>query len=138
MLGLPDSKLKKNLNSNTEKRIKELLRKSPPKIVIIPAVSSPRPSHRAVAKFVINVVKSLKLKPQIYTFEIDFPFKLFQRETPKLYVDTTSAFEKKQKAIEIFKSHAGLNAYQEFVSKVRDTMQGRRIGSKQAEVFYKL
>jgi LmbE family N-acetylglucosaminyl deacetylase len=138
LIGLPDSKLKKNLNSNTEKKIKSLFRKNPPKIVIIPDLSSTLSSHRAVAKFIIRVIKELKLKPQIYVFEIDMPIKLFRRETPKLYVDITNTYEQKQKAIELFKSHADINAYFEFINKIRDTFHGMKIGAKQAEVFYKL
>ena len=138
-LGLSDSKLKKRIKEQKiEKKIKNLLKKYKPKIIITHDVADARSAHRSIANFIIRIVKELRLKTQVYTFGIDLPFKLIRREAPKLYVDISKTFRTKQRAIECFEVNKEVNMFQKSVTHVRDIVNGFRIGTRYAEVFYKL
>lgn len=139
LLGLSDINLKKKLeNPEVEKKIKALLSKNKPEAVFVHDSTDPRPAHKIIYKFVMELIKKLKLKARIYTFSVDIPFKLIHREHPKLYVDISSTFKTKQRAVMAFKSHREINIYQQGISKIRDIVYGLRAGVRAAEVFYRL
>lgn len=137
LLGLPDSQLKKHLKKpEVEKKIKNLFRKHPPKIIVTHNKDDPRTTHKAITTFVIGLLG--RYKPKIYTFGMDLPFRIIRAEKPKLYIDISHTSAAKQRASRFFKSDRELISYKETLNKLKDRFNGFRIGAEYAEVFYKI
>jgi len=105
------------------------------------------PDHRATLRLVLKAYKKVKLKSDLYTFEVWNLLNIKKRSKPKLVIDTSDTFKIKIKALKAFKSQIDLsNFYNYFVLNnflffliyARDTLNGIKHNIKYAEVFYKM
>lgn len=137
-LGLSDLKFKKQMKEpSTIRKIKDILQKYKPNTILTHAIDDPHSAHRAVAKLIKKLSGELKPKPNIYTFTISAPFRLFQREKPRLYIDISKTFKLKEKALKMFKSQRTWFLYYKPLIMLQNWFAGFKAGCKYAEVFYK-
>jgi len=138
-LGLSDLKFVSQLSKQaTVKQVEAILRKYEPKVIFTHTMDDPHPAHRAVTNLIKKLSEKIKPKPQVYTFAISSPFRLFQRELPRLYVDVSQTFKLKEKALKMFKSQkTWLSMYYRPLLLLKSWMAGFKSGCKYAEVFYK-
>jgi len=137
-LGLSDLNFVKQLSKiDTIKRIADILRQYKPDTIFTHTLDDPHPAHRAVTKLVKRLSEKMKPKPQVYTFAISSPFRLFQRELPRLYIDISKTFKLKQRALSMFKSQRTPLVYYKTLILLRNWLAGFKSGFKYAEVFYK-
>ena len=87
-LGYPDSYIKniyskkhflhKNqkqyTKTNLVKKLKQIITKYQPNIIITPHPKDKDPDHQATTLFVQKIIKNLNSKPQLYTYLIHYPF----------------------------------------------------------------
>jgi LmbE family N-acetylglucosaminyl deacetylase len=134
---------RRNIQSNFNNIIREL---NPVKI-FTHAADDAHPDHRMVLKLVLRAYRMLHLGCELYTFEIWHLFNLKKRKKPKLYIDTTSTFQKKIEALKAFRSQINLSNFYNylvlnnfffFVVYIKDFINGLKHGTRFAEVFYKL
>jgi len=138
-LGLADLQFRKQIDEpSTITKVKDILKKYKPNTIFTHAMDDPHPAHRAVTKLIKKLIKNIKPRPQIYTFMISSPFRFFEREKPRLYIDVTKTFKFKQKALKMFKSQrAWLSIYYKPLILLQNWLAGIKAGYKRAEVFYK-
>lgn len=139
LLGFPDSKLRSLIKKpEIENKIKALFHLHPPEMIITHNLDDPGAKNRAVTKFVVELVEKLRLKPKIYTFGIDLPFRIVRTEKPKLYIDISYTFPVKKHAVSLFKQDTDVIDYKETLLKIKNTFYGLKIGASYAEKFYKV
>jgi len=138
-LGLSDLKFKKEIKElSTTKKVLDILRKYRPKTIFTHTADDPHPAHRAIANLIRSLTEELKLKTNIYTFMISSPFRLLNRESPRLYIDVSKTHRLKEKALSMFKSQRKwVSIYYAPLIWLRDWFAGFKAGCKFAEVFYK-
>ena len=131
-----DDELIENANEKQAK-LKELLLTLKPEKIFTHCPEDPNPSRRSIAK----LIKSYDLTSEIYSFLLSNPFKLIHRNKPKLYVDISDTVILKRRAINCLKSQwysNGIGWYLYPLVFIRDKINGFKIKSQNAEVFYKL
>lgn len=105
------------------------------------------PDHRAALRLVLKAYKEVKLKSDLYTFEVWHLLNLKRRSKPKLVIDTSETFKTKIKALKAFKSQINLsdfynylvlNNFLFFLVYIKDAFNGIKYNMKYAEVFYKI
>jgi len=105
------------------------------------------PDHRAAFRIVLKMYKEMKLKSDLYTFEIWHLLNIKKRNKPKLVVDTSETFNIKVKALKAFKSQINLSTFYNylvlnnfffFMTYIKDALKGIKNNTKYAEVFYKV
>ena len=120
------------------KKLKDLIRADPPSKIFTHAPDDPHPYHRAVHHIVMDVVKQLKMRVDVYSFEVWNLLTLKNRDKPKLVVDISDSFKKK---IVAFKAHESQSTTIFFLlGKVylKDFTNGWNNNCRFAEVFQKL
>ncbi|UCD04168.1 MAG: PIG-L family deacetylase [Candidatus Woesearchaeota archaeon] len=135
-LGISETNFREKLNKKQDD-LKKLLIELKPKKIFTHCLEDSHPHHREIAR----VIKSLNLDSEIYTFTISNPFRILDRNQPRLYVDTSGTAILKRRALHCFKSQwylNGLGWYLYPLSCFRDKINGLKIKSRYAEVFYKL
>jgi len=131
-LGLEEGKFLQD--DKPKKKLLKLIKKYAPSKILTHSEDDPHPDHRAVHK----VVKELKPKCDIFTFDVWNPIKIRRRNEPRLVVDVSTTFPKKIKAVNLHKSQKPTifsliwNVY------FSAFMNGLKNDVKYAEVFYKL
>lgn len=136
--GLPDNLMIKELqDEQVINKFDRLLHQFRPDMIITHSLDDPHPAHAVVARFVKSRVKSARINPDIYTFNIWSPLRLTHRNEPKLVVNTSETFEVKKKALKSFKSQKIWLYYPGTLSLVKDRINGLKAGCSSAEVFYK-
>lgn len=138
-LGLSDLKFKYDIKEPlTIKKVKDILIKYKPEVILTHTIDDPHPSHRAVSNLIKTLTKELKLKTNMYTFTISAPFKFVQRKNPRLYIDISDTFKIKEKALRIFKSQKKwISIYFIPLIRLKNWFAGFKAGCKYAEMFYK-
>jgi len=103
--------------------------------------------HRASFRIVFKTYKQMKLKADLYTFEVWNVINFKKRNKPKLVVDTSDTFNIKIKALKAFKSQINLSTFYNylvlnnflfFLIYIKDVLNGIKHNTKYAEVFYKI
>jgi LmbE family N-acetylglucosaminyl deacetylase len=144
-LGAKEGSFKKDFINGLKEKLKEMIKKeNPEKIFTHNGEFDVHPDHQEVYNCVIKIVDELKLKTEVYTFNVWNPWKLKKRNVPKLVVNISETFNKKVKAIHAFKSQVGWVSligqtyipYFNMLSKA--FLNGLKHGVKFAEVFYKV
>ena len=139
-LGLSDLKFIEGLGKPfVGTKVKHLLEEYNPEIIFTHCPDDPHPHHRAVANFVKEIVDTLHIKTKIYTFTISSPIRILHRGRAKLYIDVSSSFDLKKKAIKTFKSQwrSWLAWYYYPLAIIKARIAGLKAGCRYAEVFYK-
>lgn len=137
-LGLSESNFVKHLSKpDAITKVKDILRKYKPGVIFTHTIDDPHPAHRAVTSLVKKLSEKIKPKPQIYTYAISSPFRLFQRELPRLYIDISKTMKLKEKALRMFKSQRTWLIYYRTLILLKNWLAGFKSGCKYAEVFYK-
>ncbi|MEW6062878.1 MAG: PIG-L family deacetylase [Nanoarchaeota archaeon] len=135
--GLPDSKIKQNVEK-VKDDIKKLIRKYRPIKIFTHSPSDKLPDHLAVNEAVISCINEMKFDTYIYGFDVWNITNLKESENPKLYVDVSDTFELKIKALKEFKSqrHVILQLMPSIYTRAK--LHGDHLDCKYAERFYKL
>lgn len=125
---------------STAKKFEDVLSKYNPDKIFTHPSDDLHPGHRAVSDFVKeHARKFLKNKPDIYEFGISVPFRMVNREKPRLYVNVSYTFDLKKKAVKMFRSQKEYFAFWvwPFV-KMQNWFAGFKAKCHYAEVFYKV
>jgi LmbE family N-acetylglucosaminyl deacetylase len=111
------------------------------------SVDDAHPDHRAAFRVVLKIYNQMKLKSDLYTFEIWHLINIKKRDKPKLVIDISDTFKTKIKALKAFKSQINLstfynylvlNNFMFFLMYIKDMLNGIKYNTKYAEVFYKV
>ena len=86
----------------------------------------------------MKIVNNLKIKTNVYVYDVWNPLSLLNRNKPKLYVDISSTFKKKVKALNLFKTQKAIIAQLLPGIYLRAITNGLSFGSKYAERFTKI
>ena len=78
-----------------------------------------------------------KTDTSLYTFSIGSPFKVKQRDMPRLYIDISDTFNKKKEALKEFHSQEHWLIYYKLIAQLSNKIAGMHSHNKYAEVFYK-
>ncbi len=87
-----------------EQKIKEILHHEQPFKIFTHSNEDPHPDHRATRKITMDVVKKLRLRPEVYQYAIWNPVSFRTHAVPRLYVNITPTFSQKIKALNQFPS----------------------------------
>jgi LmbE family N-acetylglucosaminyl deacetylase len=125
----------------------KIVEKLKPVKIFTHSTDDAHPDHRAAFRMVLKTFKEMKLKYDLYTFEVWHILNLKKRNKPKLVVDTSDTFKIKIKALKAFKSQINLSTFYNylvlnnfifFLIYIKDTLNGIKHNTKYAEVFYKI
>jgi len=124
---------------STAKKFQDILSKYTPAKIFTHASDDFNAKHKAVSDFIKEQSKTLTKKPEIYEFGFSAPFRIVHREKPRLYVNVSSVYDLKKKAVKMFKSQ---KEYFKFwvwpFTQLRNWFSGFRAKCHYAEVFYKV
>ena len=138
-IGVKEGSFEKALqDKDIKRRMKGIILDRNPTKIFTHSISDPHHDHRACYKVAVEIVDELKLKIDIYSFEIWNFFTLHERSQPKLFVDITDTFKIKLSALKRFKSQK--SSYWSLLPMVyfRAMLNGINSGTKYSEVFYKV
>jgi len=135
-LGLKDSDLKREIKRfNIKGKVKRLVKKyRPGKIFITSAIDLHR-DHRAVNNVVLEVLKEMKYKGDVYSYEV---WNVIDEEMPYMYEDISDYFKRKLTLIKQFESQKRFLYPLLLPIIYRSIKYGRKSKSKYAEKFYKV
>lgn len=132
---------KQKLRNHVKKQLEEYN----PEYVFTHSKQDPHADHKAVNKIVLDTVdETTTINTNVYVFEIWTPWRVRQRELPRLYMDITDTFEKKIKALHEFRTqiniftHSVLNNILYFKVYISAFINGYRSNNTLAEMFYKV
>jgi N-acetylglucosamine malate deacetylase 1 len=135
-LGLPDNPFNHNISSKKIKdRVQKIITKLKPRLIFTHSPDDPHPAHIAISKLATEI--NSETKADIYMFAIGNPFKLKQRDKPRMYIDISDTFEIKRKALQEFKSQEHILLYYKILSYMSSKISGLHSRHTYAEVFYK-
>jgi N-acetylglucosamine malate deacetylase 1 len=135
-LGLADNPFGAELKSkHIRKRLEKIINGFSPKVIFTHCPDDPHPMHAYIPKLVKEIVNDKDI--EIYTFSIGSPFKVAQRDMPRLYMDISNTFELKRKALKLFKSQNNYIWYYKSIAYMLNKVAGLQSHHKYAEVFYK-
>jgi LmbE family N-acetylglucosaminyl deacetylase len=126
----------------TVEKVKEIIKKYNPDKIFTHTFYDMHPHHRAVHKIVTKATDQIKNKDYpIYTFDVwdvGKTMNIIKEDCPKLVVDISETFDKKIKAIKLFKSQK-VYTYsllpQVYINAITN---GKKNNCKYAEMFYKI
>lgn len=134
-LGVPDMKITPKDRIVVDK-ISSIIEKYKPNKIFTHSSSDPHKDHRGTHKIVLKAVKDLNYP--VYTFGVWNPIYVRDTNLPRLFVDVSNTFEKKLKALKLFKSQR-LSVYQLLPGIfIKAKLAGLSNKCKYAEVFYKI
>ena len=144
-LGLPDDKRFKAEyeEKNISEKLKGILMEYAPEKIFTHSENDQHSHHRIVNEVVLKAVDELKLKTEVYTFEVWNFFSLKNKQAPKMVVDITDTFKIKIKALKVFKSQLSplsytfLNNFLYLGVFIKAWINGLKYKNGFAEVFYK-
>jgi N-acetylglucosamine malate deacetylase 1 len=135
-IGLQDRPFGSDLKDKHIKgRIEKIINKLAPKIIFTHSPDDPHPVHASIARLAKEIAS--KTYTPIYTFTIGSPFKVKQRDMPRLYIDISNTFDQKKKALKEFHSQEHYLIYYKAVAFLSNKIAGMHSHHKYAEVFYK-
>tara|TARA_Y100000310_G_C20636064_1_gene791225 strand:- start:634 stop:1257 length:624 start_codon:yes stop_codon:yes gene_type:complete len=134
-LGIPDLKINSK-NKEDINKVKAIIEKYKPSKIFTHSTSDPHKDHRETNKLVLEATKGLDYS--VYTFGVWNPIYIRDTNVPRLFVDVSETFEKKLKALKLFKSQR-LSVYQLLPNIfLKAKIAGISNHCKYAEVFYKV
>jgi LmbE family N-acetylglucosaminyl deacetylase len=135
-LGLDEGKIEEQAERfGVREKLKRILRKYRPKKVFTLSSTDAHKDHRDVNSIVVSVLKEIKYKGELYTFEV---WNVVDENKPAVYVDVSSTFKKKLNLLKKYKSQK-LFVYLLWLPILYKARRyGRKIGCLYAEKFYKL
>ncbi len=137
--GLPEGKfINEAKRRGIYTKIRKMLQEYKPSKLFIHSIDDPHPDHKAVYEIVTAVADVIKYSGAIYTFDVWNPFNFRKRSEPKLYVDVSSTFKTKIKALRIFESQKLALLTLMWSVYLRAILHGIRHGCRFAERFYKV
>lgn len=138
-LGLKDTQvLKHGKELKIEKKLIEIINKYQPGKIFTHSKDDPWPDHQAIYKLMAAVLKKIKFKGDVYSFDIWNPLRIRERNIPRLVVDVSSTFKFKKSALACYKSQKlSLITLIPFIYS-RAIINGINNNVKFAEVFYKI
>jgi len=123
-----------NVREKTERFIDELN----PTLILTHSSDDPHPDHRAVHALLMALHAKMRLKAEMFTFDVWNLFNLKKRHNPKLMIDITPVFKKKLDAISVFKSQRVAVTVLLWSVYWRAAYWGLRMGKRYGEVYYKV
>ena len=129
---LNDQKLSEEL-PNIRSRLLFLINKEKPEKIFFPTGSDLHPDHRAVFKFVTDLVKDIDV--ELYCYEV---WSVVDEKHPMIYVDITDYLSKKLKMMDMFHTEKLSVFIHTLPVLYRSFKYGLKIKKKFAERFYKI
>lgn len=120
-----------------EQELLRLLQRYQPTKVFTHSNEDPHPDHQAVHKITQQVIGLLGKKPEVYIYSIWNPVSV-RTAYPALYVDISSTFRTKLKALRTFRSQQLHIAYPFFLVLFRAVTEGWHLRKKAAEKFFRI
>ncbi len=121
-----------------EHGLRQFIQNFKPTKIFTHSVDDGHPDHINTHKIVIELYDRLKLRCDLYTFDVWTPFNLKKRENPWLFVDVSKTFPKKMAALRCFKSQYLAASYPIILSYLRAIYHGFFNNTSYAEIFYKV
>jgi len=147
-LGLKEMRFEEDFDRRgIDTRLRNIISEINPTKIFTHAADDAHPDHRATFRIVFHLHRMMRLKSDLYTFEIWHLLNLTKRNKPKLVVDTSATFDLKIQALKAFKSQIDLAAFYNYITinnfffflvHIKDMLNGIRNGMRYAEVFYKI
>lgn len=138
-LALRDTHVKEDIEKRKINKIIErmILKLKPSKIFTL-TPDDPHSDHRAVCNAVLDAAEKTRFKGDIYGFEVWNPVNIKKRNEPVMVVDISDHYQKKQQAMDIFKSQKITMVQMGPISKVKALFRGLSHDMTYAERFRKL
>lgn len=121
-----------------EPLLKQFIRNYKPTKIFTHSIDDGHPDHVNTHKIVVELYDQMKLKCDLYTFDVWTPFNLKKRENPWMMVDVTKTYPKKVEALKCFKSQYVAAGYPLILSYLRALYHGFLNNIPYAEIFYKV
>jgi len=147
-LGLKENHFEEEIKKRgIDKNFKRIIRRLKPVKIFTHSSDDAHPDHRATFRIVLRMYKEMRLRADLYTFEVWNLFNIKKRNKPKLVVDISSTFKTKMKALKAFKSQIDLSTFYNylvlnnfffFIIHIKDLLNGIKHNTRYAEVFYKV
>ena len=139
-LGLKEGRITEEVNEKKIiKKINALLLDKRPEKIFTHSPSDPHPDHRDVLDAVLKAVDKLRLRCDVYCFDIWNPLTFRKSNLPRLYVDITGTIGKKIEAIRAFRSQRAAILTIFWGAMLKSFINGMHIkNSRYAERFYKI
>jgi len=138
-LGLKEGKFIEDLKEKKlDKIVKKIIKKKKPVKIFTHSIHDPHPDHKASNRIILDILKQMGYKCDVFSFDVWNPFIIKKTNLPKLYVDITETFPIKIKAIKIFQSQK-IALFTLFWSVyLRAIIHGMHINKKYGERFFKI
>ena len=142
-LKIPELRMVKEAkNPKLIEKVKSIINKYKPDKIFTHTIYDVHHDHRAVHKIVTKAVDEIKGKKyHVYTFDVWDVAKtlnLLRKDGPKLFVDISKTFDKKIKAINLFKSQKFYTYQLLPYVYINAITNGKKNNCKYAEMFYKI
>ena len=137
-LGLPDANIKDFVNDeHTLKEVKKIILKHNPEKIFTHSPQDPHApgDHKAVHQIVSKVLDSTRKKYDLFAFEV---WNITPENRPVMYIDISNHFQRKIKAMRLFKSQWFSIILTYIPVYLRAKKYGLKNNCKYAEKFYKL
>ena len=118
--------------------LKEIIIHEEPTKIFTHSINDTMPDHRAVHHLVMETVKDIDFKGDVYSFGVWNVIDVFHRNRPKMVVDISDTFKKKIKAFKAHKSQKNAQISLMWKIYVQDFFNGLNANCRFAEVFVKL
>jgi len=137
--GLTEGKILEEVKDKKIKdKIKKLIKEKKPAKIFTHSADDAHDDHRAVYKTVMELTDEIKYKGDLLSFDIWHIVDFKKREKPKLYVDITSTFKVKLKALKCFESQKLAMLFPYINVYINAFINGLKNDCKHAEKFYKI
>ena len=121
-----------------KKKVKDIIKKEKPSKIFTHGVNDHHQDHFAVYKLMKEIIKEMRLKCDVYSFDVWNIVKIFKRNRPRLVVDITKTFDTKIRAIKAHKSQTNTMVSIGWTVYLKAILNGWNNNCKYAEVFDKL
>ncbi|MBU0756735.1 MAG: PIG-L family deacetylase [Nanoarchaeota archaeon] len=140
-LGLTEGKFRQQIDDkDIGTKIAKLIEEHNPSKIFTHSIDDPHRDHKVVYRFVMDLIKKIKYKGDVYAFNVwNLFINIRMRNKPRLVVDITETFRIKIDALERHKSQfiqAKLPLTWSMYA--RAILQGLIYKKKYAEVFFKI
>lgn len=125
-------------NKKLKDRIKKLLKEKKPSRIFTHVPDDAHEDHRAVYKIVNEILDEIKYKGDFLGFDVWNAVDFKKRHIPKIYIDISSTFRIKLKALHCFKSQIFVMLPPYLGVYINAFMNGLKNDCKYAEKFYKI
>ena len=138
-LGLEEGKFQKQfIQRKMYPKLKKLIQKYRPSRIFTHSVDDTLPDHRALNKCTMETIDKMRYKGEVYMFDVWTIFNFKKTKYSRIIVDISDTFEKKVKALRLFKSQKMALISLMWSVYLKAWTNGKGIGVKYAEVFYKI